>query len=219
MLVLLPTTDRRPTRRAGLRGAVGVALACGALACGALAVAAFAAAAPGARGATPERSPPRAPPPADSQPAPVTARFAALADSLARQVDELASIPSVLPTVGRISSPFALRRDHPVLHVARAHEGVDIAAPFGAPVVAPAAGVVVAIAERSGYGLLLEVDHGNGVVTRYGHLSRTHVRAGQVVTRGQRLADVGSSGLSTGPHLHYEIRVAGAVVDPLLIGP
>jgi murein DD-endopeptidase MepM/ murein hydrolase activator NlpD len=90
---------------------------------------------------------------------------------------------------------------------------------MGAPVIAPAAGIVITTTTRAGYGLLLEVDHGRGIVTRYGHLSRVLVRVGQAVTRGQLLANVGSSGISTGPHLHYEIRVAGEVVDPLLFGP
>jgi murein DD-endopeptidase MepM/ murein hydrolase activator NlpD len=149
----------------------------------------------------------------------VTARFAELTDSLAKQIDELSGIPSILPTMGSVSSPFSRHRNHPVFHVTRPHEGVDIAAPSGTPVIAPAAGIVVAVGEQGGYGLLVEVDHGHGVSTRYGHLSRARVRAGQLVARGQLIANVGSSGLSTGPHLHYEIRIAGAVVDPLQLGP
>jgi murein DD-endopeptidase MepM/ murein hydrolase activator NlpD len=141
--------------------------------------------------------------------------FAELADSLARDVDRLVRIPSILPTVGLLSSRFDLHRQHPILHVTRAHDGIDIAAPFGAPVVAPAAGVVVKVGSLPGYGLLLEVDHGHGISTRYAHLSRVHVTEGQQVTVGLRLADVGSSGLSTGPHLHYEIHVGGRVVDPM----
>jgi murein DD-endopeptidase MepM/ murein hydrolase activator NlpD len=215
MLVLQPTTVTRTMIRSYVRGAVGVALLCGLLA-----GAAFMTMPPRARGATPDQSrSAKAPPLRDTRSAPASARFAELTDSLARDVDHLASIPSVLPTVGWVSSRFTLRRYHPVFHVTRPHEGIDIAAPMGAPVVAPAAGVVVTIAERAGYGLLLELDHGHGLVTRYGHLSRVRVRAGQAVTRGQLLANVGSSGLSTGPHLHYEIRVAGEVVDPLLFGP
>lgn len=214
MLVLLPTPPTRTTRRSR---AAGAALA---LLCGALAAAAFIAVPARARGAMREPARREAGPPAgDAYLALASPQFAMLTDSLGRQTDELASIPSILPTMGSISSRFSLHRRNPVLVVTRPHEGVDIAAPFGTPVVAPAAGVVVALNERGGYGLLLELDHGHGVTTRYAHLLRVRVRLGQVVLRGQLIANVGNSGLSTGPHLHYEIRVAGAVVDPLLVGP
>jgi murein DD-endopeptidase MepM/ murein hydrolase activator NlpD len=86
---------------------------------------------------------------------------------------------------------------------------------MGAPVVAPAAGVVERVARERGYGLVLEINHGNGIETKYAHLSRCSVRPGQRVTRGQLIANVGNSGLSTGPHLHYEIHINGRVVDPL----
>lgn len=147
--------------------------------------------------------------------------FARVTDSLARAVEGLAWQPSLLPTVGRLSSPFVRLRLHPILHLVRAHEGIDISAPMGAPVVAPAAGVVRAVGWRAGYGLVLEIDHGRDVVTRFAHLSRVAVRAGEQVARGQVVARVGSSGLSTGPHLHYEVRVGGRVVDPLraVFGP
>jgi murein DD-endopeptidase MepM/ murein hydrolase activator NlpD len=214
MLVLLPTTAAGTMIRAYLRRAVGVALLCGSLV-----GAAFLARPARARDATRERLDNVAPQRAGTIAMPVSASFVALADSLARDVEELTSIPSILPTVGWVSSRFAMHRAHPILGVTRAHQGIDIAAPAGAPVIAPAAGVVITTSTQAGYGLLLELDHGRGVVTRYGHLSRILVRAGQSVTRGQLLANVGSSGLSTGPHLHYEIRVAGEVVDPLLFGP
>jgi len=214
MLVLLPTPPTRTTRRSRMAGA---ALA---LLCGAMAAAAFIVVPAAARGGMREPARRKAgPPAADAHVALASPQFAMLTDSLRRQTDELASIPSILPTMGSISSRFSLHRRHPVLVVTRPHEGVDIAAPFGTPVVAPAAGVVVALNERGGYGLLLELDHGHGVTTRYAHLLRARVRQGQFVLRGQLIANVGNSGLSTGPHLHYEIRVAGAVVDPLLVGP
>jgi murein DD-endopeptidase MepM/ murein hydrolase activator NlpD len=201
--------------RSHLRAAVGVGLLCGSLAS-----AAFMAMPTRMRGATQHypRSTTALPLPTAGA-TPASTQFTELADSLARDVDRLTSIPSVLPTVGRLASRFAPERHHPILRVTRPHKGIDIAAPFGAPVVAPAAGVVVTIATEMGYGLLLELDHGHGVITKYGHLSRARVRVGQVVTRGELLGDVGSSGLSTGPHLHYEVRMAGKVVDPLLFGP
>ena len=90
-----------------------------------------------------------------------------------------------------------------------------MSAPMGAPIVAPASGTVTKVGRESGYGNVLEIDHGNGIVTRYAHCSRIDVRQGQRVTRGQRIAAVGSTGLSTGPHLHYEMHINGKVVDPL----
>jgi len=202
MLVLLPITRTRAMIRPWLRGTAGVVLLCGSLAGAAftvMPVRAHRESRDHAGRTTVLRV-------RGADGAPASAHFAALADSLAHDVEQLASIPSILPTVGWVSSQFALRRYHPIFHVTRPHEGIDIAAPMGAPVIAPAAGIVVTTTTRAGYGLLLEVDH-------------VLVRVGQAVTRGQLLANVGSSGISTGPHLHYEIRVAGEVVDPLLFGP
>jgi murein DD-endopeptidase MepM/ murein hydrolase activator NlpD len=119
-----------------------------------------------------------------------------------------------MPVAGALSSQFASRRYHPILHVFRSHAGVDVSAPMGAPIVAVAAGTVMEVVREPGYGLLVRVDHGRAIETVYAHLSRALVRPGQQVTRGQLIANVGSSGLTTGPHLHYEIRVAGKAVDP-----
>ena len=135
--------------------------------------------------------------------------------ALARNNQRLASTPSIMPTAGWLSSQFSMHRFHPILHISRPHEGIDVSAPMGAPVVAPASGVVITVTQQHGYGLVLEVNHGNGIVTKYAHLSRVSVKQGQRVTRGQLIANVGNSGLSTGPHLHYEIHLNGRVVDPL----
>jgi len=215
MLVLLPNAQTRAMIPPWLRGTAGVVLVWGSLAGAAFAVMP-ARAHRESRDHAGRATVPRV---NGADVVPASAQFAALADSLAHDVENLARIPSILPTVGWVSSQFALRRYHPIFHITRPHEGIDIAAPMGAPVIAPAAGIVITTTTRAGYGLLLEVDHGRGIVTRYGHLSRVLVRVGQAVTRGQLLANVGSSGISTGPHLHYEIRVAGEVVDPLLFGP
>jgi murein DD-endopeptidase MepM/ murein hydrolase activator NlpD len=86
---------------------------------------------------------------------------------------------------------------------------------MGAPIVAPASGIVINVGRESGYGLIVEINHGNGIVTKYAHASRVLVRKGQRVIRGEVIAAVGNSGISTGPHLHYEIHVNGRVVDPL----
>ena len=145
----------------------------------------------------------------------LSARFAAVTDSLELNAKRFASVPSIMPTAGWLTSQFSRNRKHPLLHVSRPHEGIDVSAPMGAEIIAPASGTVTKVTKESGYGNVLEIDHGNGIVTRYAHCSKIDVRQGQRVTRGQRVAAVGSTGLSTGPHLHYEIHINGKVVDPL----
>lgn len=120
----------------------------------------------------------------------------------------------VFPADGPISSRFG-RRLHPIFHTWRMHTGVDIGAGYGAPVRAAAAGQVVVAGEISGYGNAIVVDHGNGLATLYGHLSRFGVRQGQRVGAGDTIGAVGNTGNSTGPHLHFEVRVNGTPVDPL----
>ncbi|MDW8414949.1 MAG: M23 family metallopeptidase [Thermaurantiacus sp.] len=122
----------------------------------------------------------------------------------------------------RLSSGFGMRF-HPILGFSRLHQGVDFAAPTGTPVVASAAGRVTLAGWSGGYGQVVEVDHGRGLKTRYAHLSRIDVRPGQAVGQGQRIGAVGSTGLSTGPHLHYEVWRDGRAVNPaetrFLAGP
>lgn len=145
----------------------------------------------------------------------LAASFAEVSDTLSQHADRLSHIPSIMPTAGWLSSAFSRSRFHPILHIARPHEGIDVSAPMGAPIVAPAAGTVTMVTVQTGYGNVLEIDHGGGIVTKYAHCSRIVVRVGQRVKRGQVIANVGNTGLSTGPHLHYEIHVQGKVVDPL----
>jgi murein DD-endopeptidase MepM/ murein hydrolase activator NlpD len=116
----------------------------------------------------------------------------------------------------RVSSRFNLSRHHPVLNRIRAHKGVDYAAPTGTPVRAAGDGRVRFIGRQGGYGNVLELEHGSGVVTVYGHLSRfaSNLRRGQRVELGQVIAFVGMTGLATGPHLHYEYRVRGVHKNP-----
>jgi len=135
--------------------------------------------------------------------------------SLSQQRERFATTPSIMPTRGWMSSAFARERVHPILHIARPHEGIDVTAPQGAEIEAPAAGVVAEVAWEEGYGNFLTIDHGNGLVTRYAHCSRILVARGARVKRGQAIALVGSTGLSTGPHLHYEVWVNGKPVDPM----
>jgi murein DD-endopeptidase MepM/ murein hydrolase activator NlpD len=125
------------------------------------------------------------------------------------------SIPSLIPVEGvRTSSGFGMR-EHPILGRRRAHKGIDLAGPVGTPVYAPADGVVAKAEWFSSYGLYIQVEHGGELETRYGHLSRLNVAAGQFVHKGDLIGFIGTTGRSTGPHLHYEVRVAGVAVNPL----
>ena len=125
-----------------------------------------------------------------------------------------AATPSIWPVTGWLSSPYGNRRD-PFTGGADFHPGLDISADYGLPVRATADGTVL-VAERSGtYGNLVEIDHGYGIVTRYGHLSRFGARAGQPVHRGDVIGYVGSTGRSTSAHLHYEILLNGKLTNPL----
>jgi murein DD-endopeptidase MepM/ murein hydrolase activator NlpD len=119
-----------------------------------------------------------------------------------------------MPARGRVASGFGYRY-HPILHYRRLHAGVDICPGYGAPVFAANSGEVFSAGWRGGYGKCIIVLHGGSVSTLYGHLSQIRVRAGQTVQRGQLIGNVGSTGLSTGPHLHFEVRRNGVPVNPL----
>jgi murein DD-endopeptidase MepM/ murein hydrolase activator NlpD len=137
------------------------------------------------------------------------------ADSLALYRDMMESTPSILPVEGRISSRFSNARFHPIHNRAVPHEGIDVPAPVGTPIVAPARGRVVAAGRQSGYGLRVEIDHGFGITTLFAHASRVMVQVGQEVERGETIAQVGATGLATSPHLHYEVRRHGIPVNPM----
>src|SRR6476661_7434658 len=136
-------------------------------------------------------------------------------DSLASHSQRLAATPSIMPTQGWLTSAFSSMREHPILHIARPHEGIDVTAPMGSPIEAPAAGTVTDAGWESGYGNTITIDHGYGLVTKFAHCSKLLVRTGQHVSRGTKIALVGNTGLATGPHLHYEVHVNGRPVDPL----
>lgn len=119
------------------------------------------------------------------------------------------------PGYSLITSQFSNGRLHPVLGVTRAHTGVDIGAPMSAAIVAANKGTVILAGWQDGYGNTVIIDHGGNISTLYGHASRLLVSAGQEVEAGQLIAKVGSTGLSTGPHLHFEVRVNGGPVNPL----
>jgi murein DD-endopeptidase MepM/ murein hydrolase activator NlpD len=136
-------------------------------------------------------------------------------DSLMAHNNLLQATPSIMPAEGVLSSRFSASRFHPIHHEALPHEGIDVSAPHGTPILAAAKGVVTFAGWMAGLGNTVELDHGFGYVTRYGHASKLLVREGQEVTRGEVVAQVGSTGISTSPHLHYEVRVAGKAVNPL----
>jgi len=150
----------------------------------------------------------------------VDPRFAQLFDSW-KQLEQLeqgvASIPSAMPVAMqsfRYTSGYGTRSD-PFRGRAAMHAGVDMAGPVGTPIYATADGVVGHAGTRGAYGNLVELNHGSGIATRYGHLSSITVRAGERVRRGQIIGLMGSTGRSTGSHLHYEVRIDGRAVNPL----
>ncbi len=124
--------------------------------------------------------------------------------------EEMSVTPSIWPTNGEVSSRYGLRWGG-----SEFHPGIDIAAEMGTPVIATADGVVVDSGWNSGgYGYMVDIDHGNGIITRYAHNSQLAVTEGMQVKKGEVISYVGSTGFSTGPHLHYEVRVNGRTVNP-----
>jgi|SRR5699024_5602900 len=130
----------------------------------------------------------------------------------------LAAMPAIQPIenndLKRISSGYGVRY-HPILKIGRMHNGIDFSANIGANIYATADGVVTTATMQRGYGRIVIIDHGFGFETRYAHMNKINVRKGQKVTRGHVIGEVGNSGLSTGPHVHYEIRKNGETVNPI----
>jgi murein DD-endopeptidase MepM/ murein hydrolase activator NlpD len=125
------------------------------------------------------------------------------------------SIPSLMPVANPAMTSGYGMRIHPVLGVRRGHRGIDLASPIGTPIHAAADGVISRADWFSTYGLYVSIEHGGQIETRYGHMSRLNVAAGQSVHKGDIIGYVGTTGRSTGPHLHYEVRIAGVAVNPL----
>ena len=158
----------------------------------------------------------------------LSAQLAALSEQTETRADYLSAVesqlldtraaarlfPSGKPLEGSfIGSGFGLRSD-PFTGRSAMHRGIDFAAAFGTPILAAASGIVISAGQRAGYGNMVEIDHGNGVRTRYAHASKLLVREGEVVAKSQPIAEVGSTGHSTGPHLHFEVRVHGVAQNP-----
>jgi murein DD-endopeptidase MepM/ murein hydrolase activator NlpD len=125
----------------------------------------------------------------------------------------LATTPSIWPTRGWVTSKFGVRTD-PYTERNAMHKGLDVAGPVGTAINAPSDGYVIYAAFRKGYGNTIVIDHGFGVQTHFGHLSEFKVKAGERVSRGQPIGSIGNTGRSTGPHLHYEVRIHGIPQNP-----
>ena len=140
-------------------------------------------------------------------------QLASLHKSLVTKRDILACTPSIRPVDGWVTSRFG-RRKSPFTGQTEFHRGLDLAAAKGTPVKAPANGRVTFVGKKGAMGMAVVVDHGHGMVTRYGHLNKIFKKKGDWVKRGETIAEVGMSGRTTGPHLHYEVHVNGIPVNP-----
>jgi murein DD-endopeptidase MepM/ murein hydrolase activator NlpD len=139
--------------------------------------------------------------------------FESLYDYLDNQRNLLASTPAIRPTKGWKTSTFGYRIS-PFTGRREFHKGLDIASRIGTPIIAPADGIVKYVGKRGLLGRMLVIDHGHGMVTRYGHLNKYLKKKGEAVKRGDIIAEMGNSGRSTGPHLHYEVHLNGIPVNP-----
>ena len=144
----------------------------------------------------------------------LSSSLAEATDSMLAHRDLLESTPSILPTPGWLSSSYSESRMHPIHNRPLPHPGVDISAPKGTSIYAAAKGRVIRAGWVVGYGLTIEIDHGFGYVTLYGHASELVASQDEEVQRGDVIARVGSTGIATSPHLHYEVRVQGIAQNP-----
>ena len=137
-----------------------------------------------------------------------------LTEELELKQHHFEQLPTYLPVSGlRLSSGFGMRK-HPISGKYRMHKGLDFAGPSGTRVSAAGPGTVSYAARKGSYGNLVEIDHGNGIVTRYAHLRKISVKKGESLIAGEKVGEVGSTGASTGPHLHWEVRVLDKARDP-----
>ncbi|MEO7521668.1 MAG: M23 family metallopeptidase [Gemmatimonas sp.] len=138
-----------------------------------------------------------------------------LSEAVAERVSRSPPANMIMPLAGRVTSWFSRARLHPILRIRREHRGIDVAAAAGTRIVAPAQTTVAYVGRRFGFGLTVELVHRGGVVTRYAHCRAILVKTGDQVAMGQGIATVGSTGLATGPHLHFEVLFKGTAVDPV----
>ena len=140
--------------------------------------------------------------------------FIKLISTMERKEDSLRFLPEIKPvTNGRITDGFGKRR-HPLFKRIIPHHGIDLSANRGTPILAPADGYVTFTGRNGGFGLFISIDHKYGFKTHYGHLQKIYVRRGQFISRGEKIGEVGNSGISTAPHLHYEVHYRNKPLDP-----
>jgi murein DD-endopeptidase MepM/ murein hydrolase activator NlpD len=144
----------------------------------------------------------------------LSGRLGQVEEKLSFQADQLALTPTLAPAAGVLTAGFGLRAD-PFTGRPDFHAGIDISSPTGGRIVAPASGTVVRVGWENGYGRVVEIAHGFGLRTLYAHLESARVTEGQRLGRGDLIGLIGSTGRSTGPHLHYEVQVDGKPVNPL----
>ncbi|MER3631886.1 MAG: hypothetical protein C4325_06775 [Blastocatellia bacterium] len=149
---------------------------------------------------------------------PMTAEEEQLQESILRSL-AADFLPNIWAKTGKINNEFGFRRNPFGGRSYEFHAGMDIGGDRGEPVIAPGAGRIIEAGWKGGYGNMIEIDHGKGVTTRYGHLSKIEVEIGDNVTRGQIIGRVGSTGRSTGPHLHYELRINDRPINPRVLLP
>ena len=135
-------------------------------------------------------------------------------DNLVAREKLLKALPTLWPAKGWVSSGYGYR-ESPFTGIVSMHDGLDIVAHSGEPIYAPSDGVVTFVGQFPGYGKTIYIHHGFGIETRYGHLSEIFVRIGQKIQRGEKIAHIGNTGRSTGPHLHYETRVKSVPKNPM----
>ena len=135
-------------------------------------------------------------------------------ESMKISSDRWAHYPSIKPSSGYVSSGFG-RRIHPIYHTVQIHRAIDISTELGEPILSSANGTVISTNYQVGYGKTILVDHGYGIVTKYAHCNKISVKVGQKVKRGEVIGEVGQSGITTGPNLHYEVMVNGVNKNPL----
>ena len=137
-----------------------------------------------------------------------------LEKELETKKDVLAHTPSIWPVAGWVTSNFGFRTN-PFTGLSQMHEGLDVSNRVGTPIIAPADGIVSDVGNDNAYGRIVVLSHGFGITSRYSHLSKANVKVGQKVRRGDKIAEVGMSGKTTGPHLHYEVRLSGIPANPI----
>ena len=137
-----------------------------------------------------------------------------LEKELESKKDVLAHTPSIWPVAGWVTSNFGFRTN-PFTGLSQMHEGLDVSNRVGTPIIAPADGIVSDVGNDNAHGRIVVLSHGFGITSRFSHLSKANVKVGQKVRRGDKIAEVGMSGKTTGPHLHYEVRLSGIPANPI----